>query len=125
MHDLMAQISNQLAISPERTEKAVGMVLNLIQTQGNGSVVAELFSKLDGAEALATRSGSGSGLMGKMAGGMMGGPLAAIAKMQSLGISMEQNKIITAHVLDHARRVAGDALVRSAASNIPGLSGYL
>ncbi len=125
MQALIDDISTASGVDATRVAMAVGVILNLIQTQGDKASVACLFAMMPDAETLASRSGSSGGLMDKMAGGMMGGPLAAIAKMQASGISMDNNKFITARVLEHARLVAGDKLVRAAAANIPGLSGYL
>jgi hypothetical protein len=97
----------------------------LIKTQGNQNRVGELFAKLDGADELASEGSAGGGLLAKMAGGMMGGPLAAVSRMQSIGVSTDQSKIIHTMVLNHARKVAGDKLVREVAGNIPGIGGYL
>lgn len=123
MDELIGTIVTQTGLTPARVEEALGILLNLVKTQGHPAKAAELLAKLDGAEALVARHAPR--LTGMLAGGMMGGPLAALTKLQAIGVSMEQTKTIAKVLLDHARAKAGDDLVRAAAANIPGLSGFL
>ena len=67
----------------------------------------------------------GGGLMGILAGGMMGGPLAMIVKLQAIGLSMEQMKVVGSATLDHLKHKGGVELVRAAAANIPGINSYI
>jgi hypothetical protein len=124
VEDVIAGIAAKANLRPEQARQAAGVVLGLLLTQGNKTKVAELFDHVPGAVELAA-AGSSGGLMNKMAGGMMGGPLAAVSKMQSLGVSGEQNKIVTTLLIEHLRKHGGDTLLRGAAANIPGISGYL
>ena len=124
MQELIDTIVAQTRMTGEKAEQALGVVFNLIRAQGNPGKVRELFDALPGAEALIAKSGSG-GLMDKMGGGMMGGPLVAISKLQGLGLSMAEVKILGSETLSYARSKAGDDVVRQAASNIPGLGGFL
>ena len=59
-----------------------------------------------------------------LAGGMMGGPLAAISKLTSAGLSMDHIKALGTTTLDYAKEKAGSQLVKEVAGSIPGLSGY-
>ena len=78
-------------------------MLNLVKTQGNQNKVGELFAKLPGAGELVQLHGGdgaghgGGGLLGMLAGGMMGGPLAAITKLSAAGLSMDQIKAAGHH----------------------------
>lgn len=80
MQELIDRIVAASGLSPDKAEKGLGIMLNLIKTQGNQNKVQELFDKLPGAEALARGQGGdgagygGGGLLGMLAGGMMGGP---------------------------------------------------
>ena len=62
-------------------------MLGLVKTQGNQAKVGELLARLPGAEELIAAHGGdgaghgGGGLLCMLAGGMMGGPLAAISKL--------------------------------------------
>jgi hypothetical protein len=131
MQELIASISKATGLSPEKAEKAVGIMLGLVKTQGNQAKVGELFARLPGAEALIANHGGdgaghgGGGLLGMLAGGMMGGPLAAISKLTSAGLSMDQIKEVGTLTLDYAKAKAGPELVREVAGAIPGLSGYV
>jgi hypothetical protein len=123
MEALISSIMAKTHLDRARAEKAVGVLLNLVWSQGNQNKVAELFTKMPGAEDLAREHGDR--LTRSMAGGMMGAPLATLAKLQSFGVDMSMGKTIAAEMLAHARKEAGDDLVRQVAGNIPGLGGYL
>lgn len=129
MQDLINEITAATGLDSTKAEKAVGIVLNLVATQGDKIKVAEMFDKMPGAiELVKTHGGDGAGgggLMGILAGGMMGGPLAMITKLQSTGLSMDQVKTVGTMSLAYAKKHAGADLVRAAAANIPGLGTYL
>jgi len=131
MQELIGRIMAATGLSEEKATKALGIVLNLIQTQGNQNKVQDLFDRLPGAAELARQQGGdgagrgGGGLLGMLAGGMMGGPLAAISKLSAAGLSMDQIKALGTTTLDYAKEKAGPQLVREAAGAIPGLSGYV
>jgi hypothetical protein len=131
MQDLIGRIVTATGLPEDKATKALGIVLNLIQTQGNQNKVQELFDKLPGAAELAREQGGdgagrgGGGLLGMLAGGMMGGPLAAVSKLTSAGLSMDQIKALGTTTLDYAKEKAGSQLVKDVAGSIPGLSGYV
>jgi hypothetical protein len=130
MQELIDKIVTATGLEPEKATKALGIVLNLIQTQGNQNKVGEFFAKLPGAAELASKfgvdgAGKGGGLLGMLAGGMMGGPLAAITKLSSAGLSMDQIKQLGTVTLGYAKEKAGSQLVKEVAGSIPGLSGYV
>ena len=129
MQELIANIMSATGLDQAKTEKAVGILLNLVATQGDKSKVADLFAAMPGSEDLVKQHGGdsagGGGLMGLLAGGMMGGPLAMITKLSAAGLSTDQIKQVAAITLDHVKKVVGPERLRAAAANIPGLSGYL
>ncbi len=129
MQDLIAKIMAATGLDQTRTEKAVGILLNLVATQGDKAKVAKLFEKLPGAAELAATHGGdgagGGGLMGILAGGMMGGPLAMITKLQATGLNVDQIKEVGTLTLHHAKKKAGLKAVREAAANIAGLNTYI
>jgi hypothetical protein len=127
MHELMARVTATTGLDEPRAEKAVGIVLSLIRAQGDQDKVDELFARLPGAEGLAARhagASSGGGLAG-LFGGAFGGPLAAIAKLQAAGLSMDEINVLGRELLGFAREKAGEPLVAEVAGSIPGLSQYL
>lgn len=129
MQKLIARIVTKTGLQPERAEKAVGIMLSLVKTQGNQQKVGELFARLPGADELARKHGGdgsrGGGLLGMLGGGLMGGPLAAITKLQAAGLNMDQIKQLGSETLNYAKEEAGEDLVKQVASSIPGLGGYV
>lgn len=129
MEELIARISAGTGLDAAKAEKALGIMLNLVKTQGDQTKVAELFDKLPGAAELAIAQGSDgaskTGLLGMLAGGMMGGPLAAVSKLTAAGLSMDQIKQLGTITLAYAKEKAGPDLVKQVAGSIPGISGYV
>ena len=129
MEDLIGRISSEAGLDPAKAERAVGIMLGLVKSQGNQAKAAELFAKMPGAEELVSRFGgdgaSKGGLLGMLGGGLMGGPLAAIAKLTSAGLSMDQIKQVGTLTLAYAKEKAGPELVREVAGSIPGIGAYL
>ena len=129
MQDLIDRIVAATGLDTGRAEKALGIMLSLVKTQGNQAKVGELVAKLPGAAELAARHGGDGagrgGLLGLLGGGLMGGPLAAISKLSAAGLSMDQIKMLGTQTLDHAKEQAGAQLVKDVAGSIPGLGGYV
>jgi len=133
MEQLISQLAGQFGIDEALAQKAVGMVLSLLQNQGDSGAVTELFEKLPGAGELAEQfsggdTGGGGGL-GGMLGGLMGGgtgeAMKLVGALQSDGLSMDQIKGIGTGLLEHAKQEGGEDLVRRAAGGIPGISDYI
>ena len=129
MDELIARIVAKTGLDRMRAEKALGIMLALVKTQGNQQKVGELFAKLPGADELAKRHGGdgsrGGGLLGMLGGGLMGGPLVAIGKLQAAGLNMDQIKRLGSETLTYAKEVAGEDLVKQVAGSIPGLGSYV
>jgi hypothetical protein len=129
LQELIAMIMANTGLDAARSEKALGIMLSLVQKQGDKAKVAELFDKLPGAAELAAQHGGDGaakgGLLGMLGGGLMGGPLAAISKLQAAGLNMEQIKVLGKTTLDYAKEKAGTDLVRDVAGSIPGLGSYV
>ncbi len=135
MQDLIINIASKMGIDETLAQKAVSIVLSLVQSQGDDGLVGQLFDKIPGAEALATAGTSaiengdgGGGLMGKL-GGMLGGGagdiMAAVAQLKSDGLDPSQIKEVGGQVLDFAKEKGGDDLVDQITSSIPGLDKFL
>ena len=131
MEQLISQLAAQIGIDEALAQKAVGMVLALLEKQGDGDAVSQLFEKLPGAGDLAAEfadSGDGGGMAG-MLGGLMGGGAGDVMKvvgsLQGEGMSMDQIQDLGSGLLNHAKSEAGEDLVRQAVANIPGISDYL
>ncbi len=51
--------------------------------------------------------------------------MAAVTKLTSAGLTMDQIKQLGTITLDYAKEKAGPKLVKDVAGSIPGLSGYV
>jgi len=123
MQDLIGTLVAKTSLPEDTAEPAIGVVLNLIKKHGNQDCVGELLAAIPGVDVLiAKHEGQ---LTGILAGGMKGGPLAAIVKLSSLGLNIEQMKVLGSETLAYVRGKVGDELVRQVAANIPGLGGFL
>jgi len=134
MQDLIANIAARLGLDEALAEKAVGIIMSLVQSNAEGSAVSQLFDQLPGASDLAEKyageaeGGSGGGLMG-MIGGLLGGDagnaLGALGALQNAGLDMDQIKEVGSEVFSYAREQADTDLandvIRQVAGNIPGL----
>jgi hypothetical protein len=125
MDVLIKHIASEYGLPEEKVRRAVAAQLSLIKTTGGTHAASKLLAAVPGAEALAASAAAEGGLLGKMAGGMMGGPLASVSRMQGLGLSVDQGRIITTALVDHLKQDGRGKIVREAIANIPGLSGYL
>ncbi len=132
MEQLISQLASQFGIDEALAHKAVGMVLSLLQNQGDSGAVSELFEKLPGAGDLAAEyagGSSGGGGLGGLLGGLMGGgageAMKLVGSLQSEGLSMDQIKGIGGGLLEHAKQEGGEDLVRRAVEGIPGVSDYI
>ncbi len=77
MDELVTKISAATGLAPQKAEQALGIMLNLVKTQGNQNKVAELFARLPrrrcpGGQAR-RRWRQLRRPVGMLAGGMMGG----------------------------------------------------
>jgi hypothetical protein len=129
MQNLIKTVATETGLPEAKAEKAVGILLNLVSTQGDKTRVEAVFAKMPGAKELALLHGGdgagGGGFMSILAGGLMGGPLAMITKLQAIGLSTDQIKQVGTLTLNHAKKKAGVKAVREAASHIPGLNSYI
>src|SRR5688500_2392552 len=88
MQELIRKLTSVADVDEEKAEKALGIILSLIRSQGYQKKVDALFAKLPGASELAARhkKSAGGGLLSKLGGG----PLVAVTKLQAQGLSMTQ-----------------------------------
>ncbi len=137
MEELIASIASRFGIGEEMAEKAVGILMSLVQNNAEDGLVSRLFDQLPGAADLAERhsdalAGGGGGLMGKLGGlmgGDMGNALSALDALKSTGLDMGQIREVGGEVFNYAREKADTDLandvIRQVAGNIPGLDKLL
>ena len=73
MQDLITSISSKTGLRPETAERAVGILLGLLKTQGNQAKIDGFLAKLPGAAELAAKhGGDGADLVRETAGAIPG-----------------------------------------------------
>lgn len=129
MQELIDRIVSKLGIDSTLAEKAIGIILSMLKSEGPADKVSELLSMLPGADdmirkAVDSADESGGGLGGLISGALGGGSplMATLSKLQSQGLDMSQSRSVGLEVLDFAKEKAGEDLVKEVASSIPGLS---
>jgi len=132
---LIQQVSAKLGIDASMAKQAVGVVLGLLQKEGDGAAVSALFSQISGASDLAGEfKGVGGGdsamggLMGRM-GGMLGGgagdAMSAMAAFKSTGLSIDQAKDMMPVMKDFLMENAGEDVMKQALGSVPALKGFM
>lgn len=133
MEQIIAIIAEKLGISSELASKAVGIILNLVDSSVSDDVKEKLYAAVPDAKALATAGGEegGGGLMG-MAGGLFGGggggamgAMAAMGKLNEAGLDNDQIGSMGKSLLGYIGEVADEELVGEIVSSIPGLDRFV
>lgn len=144
IQELVDAVSQRAGIDTATAEKVAGTILSIIQTEGEGNKVGELFSKIPGAADLASKyplstagstpatNGAGGGVLGglldKVTGSLLGAGaasvLAGITSLAADGLTLDQIKSAGNAVLSSAKQAAGPDLVRQVAASVPGLDGH-
>jgi hypothetical protein len=134
---LISQIVAKVGVPEAAARQGVGVVLGLLQKQGDQGAVSEIFAKVPGAEALAQQYAPGAakaaggpmgGLLGKL-GGMIGGKggdtMSALAAFQQTGLSPEQGKAMVPVAKDFLAQHVGEDTTRRAIGSVPALKGFV
>lgn len=130
---LVAVVSEKLGIDASMAEKAVGVVMGLVNKDGDNAAVSALFDKLPGAAALAQQYGGeitegGGGLLGKvsgMLGGNTGDLMGALGALKQTGLSVDQLGEMAPLIKNFMTEHAGEDTVRQALGSVPALKDFL
>lgn len=122
MDELIARLVADVGIDRSAAEKAVGIILDFLVKEGPADKVQPLMAKLPGAETLLAKADNeNSGLLGGLAGGVMGAGM----RMMSAGLSMGEVQDVARAVLAYAREKAGDKTISEVGAAIPGLAQFV
>lgn len=126
MDELINNVVERVGIDRTRAEKAIGIVLGLVRQQGDPDKVREMFALLPGADDLARQHG-GQARSGGLFGGLssLAGPMLAMSKLKSAGLSANESQRLGQEVLAFAKEKCGEPLVKDVARSIPGLSSFV
>jgi hypothetical protein len=125
MDELVARVSTAAGIEPESAQKAVGLILNFLKTEGPEDQVNAVIDKIPGARAAMSGAAveeDGATVLSGLTGGRSGGGLMGLAgQLSGLGLSMGEMQTIGREVLAYAREKAGEDAVGEIAGAIPGM----
>jgi hypothetical protein len=116
MDELIARLVANVGVEREAAEKAVGVILEFLRSEGPPDKVQALIDKLPGAAQL---------LQGQDGGGSMGGIMGAGTKMMAAGLSMGQVQGVTRETISYVREKVGDEAIGEIVGAIPGLSQFI
>ena len=118
MDELIARLVANVGVDRDSAEKAVGVILEFLLSEGPADKVRELMQRIPGSEELLKAQGAGGG------GFAMGGLMGAGTKMMAAGLSMEQIQGVTREFIAYSREIAGDEAVGEVVGAIPGLGQF-
>ncbi|MBB4104915.1 hypothetical protein [Allorhizobium borbori] len=129
MNEMVAKIAEQVGISPELAEKALGMMLGFLQREGEDGPVAKMIEALPGAiELVAKYNGEGQskGLLGGLMSAIGGGGVMGLGQqLMSEGLGMGEITALAKSTMATAREYAGDEVVDNVIASVPGLKQFV
>lgn len=121
MDELIDRLVAQVGIDRSTAEKAVGIILGFLRSEGPADKVDALLARLPGSEQLISEHDTGGGLAGMLGGGVM----AVGTKLMSAGLGMGEIKSVAGEILAFGREKAGSETVDDIVASIPGLSQFV
>ncbi|MHA1190512.1 MAG: DUF2267 domain-containing protein [Alphaproteobacteria bacterium] len=123
MEELIQRIVANVGVDEGIARKAVGVVMSFLHSDGPTDKVEELAGKIDGAaDYFGASDSEGGGMLGSLMGG---GAMAAVGKLQGLGLGMGEIQGVTSETIAFAKEKCGDDLVDEIVGAIPGLSQFV
>jgi hypothetical protein len=121
MDELVDQVVGNVGIDRPVAERAVGIILDFLATEGPADAVETLLERLPGAtEAIASARAEGGGSAAG-SGGIMG----VGSRLMSAGLNMGEIQGVARELIAYARNKAGDHEVNAIVDAIPGLSQFI
>jgi len=122
MDELVDQIVGNVGIARPVAERAVGIILDFLATEGPADKVQALLERLPGAaEAIADARAEGD----NGPSGGMGGVMGVGSRLMSAGLGMGEIQGVTRTLITYARDKAGDHDLDGIVDAIPGLSQFV
>jgi hypothetical protein len=118
MDELLDRLVANVGVDRGVAEKAVGIILAFLQSEGPSDKVRALVEQMPGAET-AMHSASGAGGFG------MGGIMGVGTKLMALGLGMDQMQAVTREIIAYAREKLGEDAVGEIVGSIPGLGQFV
>jgi hypothetical protein len=122
MDELVDKVVDNVGIERPVAERALGIILDFLATEGPADTVQALLGRLPGAtEAIASARDEGVGGLFAGVGGIMG----VGSRLMSAGLDMGEIKGVTRELIAYAREKVGDHDVNAIVDAIPGLSQFI
>jgi len=121
MDVLIEQIMRTHDLDREKAEQAVGTMLSVLATEGDGAKVEALFAAMPGAAQLAAANPARSGLIGTFGGTLV----SAYTRLSGLGLSQDRIRAIGESVFTYAERCTDRQLVRDVVRSVKGLDPFV
>jgi hypothetical protein len=118
MDELLDRLVANVGVDRGVAEKAVGIILAFLLSEGPSDKIQALVEQMPGAES-AMQSASGAGGFG------MGGIMGVGTKLMAIGLGMDQMQGVTREVIAYAREKLGEDSVGEIVGSIPGLGQFV
>lgn len=120
MNELVERLSASVGVDEAVAEKAIGNILQFLQSEGPAEPVQQLIKEIPGADTLIAAAGSGGGLSGLLGGGLM----ALGSKLMGLGLGMSEIQSLARELFKYGREKIGNERMNEIVSATPGLSQF-
>jgi hypothetical protein len=119
MDELVGRIVANVGVERPVAERAVGIILDFLATEGPADKVQALLARIPGAaEAAAAARAEGGG-------GMFTGIMGVGSRLMSAGLSMSEIQGVTRELIAYARDKAGSEDLDAIVTAIPGLGQFV
>ena len=119
---MIERLVANVGIDKATAEKAIGIILGFLKSEGPSDKVQAIIDALPGAEAAIKAGEEVSGGLG----GMLGGGIMAVgSKLMSAGLGMGEITSVSREILDYARSKIGSEAVDEIVASVPGLSQFV
>jgi hypothetical protein len=120
MDELIGRLAIKAGINDALAEKAIGIILGFLRSEGPFDKVQALIDSVPGAEGAIAAASNGSGLVKLMGGGLM----AVGTKLMALGLGMSEIQSIAGELFSFGRDKIGADQMGEIISGTPGLSQF-
>jgi hypothetical protein len=121
MVELVDRIATSSGLDRTVAEKAIGIILDFLATEGPADKVSALLARLPGSEELLT--GARAEQRGLFAG--MGGIMGVGTRLMGLGLDIGQIQVLTRELMAVSQEQGAGQLLGEIAAAIPGLSQFI
>ncbi|MBV8511322.1 MAG: DUF2267 domain-containing protein [Xanthobacteraceae bacterium] len=121
MVELVDRVATSTGLDRTVAEKAIGIVLGFLSTEGPPDKVSALLTRLPGSEQLLASARANE--VGSFGG--MGGIMGVGTRLMGLGLDMGQIQVLTRDLMAVSQENGAGELLGEIAAAIPGLSQFI